>query len=567
MYSPLAIYRGQRALLWVGPIVSLLISPWTNFDPISVVKALAMTTMAFLLLGILLSQLEYVKSKSQRSITLVIALFILFMISTILFSGAPLAQQFWGSFGRNTGFLTYLALVIILFSTYILSDSELIKKLAWSIVLTAIPTTTYALIQIQGKDPIKWSELRAFATFGNINFLSAFLGISAVVGTIIAIRAKLQPVLRLILLTLSFVDLVIIESTGSIQGLIIYVAGIGLFVLLALLSSQRYRLLSIPYLAASLTAIYFGVIGLVGNGPLASFLFQPSNAFRGDYMHAGWAMTLEKPLFGVGMDSYGDWYRELRGLISTTRTGPDRISNSAHNIYLDISSYGGFPLFLAFISLSVFVIYAFVRYFIKARKNLDPFVIAVFCGWTAYQVQALISINQIAVGIWGWLFTGALLGLLRYHGADMDEKEKKVGSSREPTSPLLMHKKFKGQLLPAKISLQVLGMTALGFVLAFFPAYADSKYFSASQSGDVAAMKSATEFPGASLFHLTLTADRLRAMGVNEEAKSLLTTLITQYPRDFYAWRVIAYTELFPLEERQRALQVLKELDPFNPDL
>jgi len=54
---------------------------------------------------------------------------------------------------------------------------------------------------------------------------------------------------------------------------------------------------------------------------------------------------------------------------------------------------------------------------------------------------------------------------------------------------------------------------------------------------------------------------------VNEEAKSLLTTLITQYPRDFYAWRVIAYTELFPLEERQRALQVLKELDPFNPDL
>jgi O-antigen ligase len=567
MYSPLAIYRGQRALLWVGPLVSLAISPWTNYDPISAVKALVMTVFAFLLLGILLTQVEFARLRISRPVLAALSLFVLFMISTLLFSGAPLAQQFWGSFGRNTGFLTYLSLVIILFAAYVFSDFELIRKLAYSIAFTAIPATAYALIQIQGKDPIKWSELRAFATFGNINFLSAFLGISSVIGTIIALRARLKPILRFGLIVLSLVDLAIINSTGSIQGLIIYIAGIGLFVLLALLSSQRYRLLSIPYLAATLTAIYFGVIGLVGNGPLASFLFQPSNAFRGDYMHAGWAMTLEKPLFGVGMDSYGDWYRELRGLISTTRTGPDRISNSAHNIYLDISSYGGFPLFLAFISLSIFVVYAFIRYFIRARKNLDPFVIAVFCGWTAYQVQALISINQIAVGIWGWLFTGALLGLLRYNGADMDEKEKKVGSSREPASPLLMHKKLKGQLLPAKISLQLFGVTTIGFTLAFFPTYADSKYLSASRSGDVTSMVSASKFPGASLFHLTLTADRLRAMGANEEAKTLLKTLTKRYPRDFYAWQVIAYTELFPVEDRQKALRVLKELDPFNPNL
>ena len=565
MNSLLAIYRGQRALLWVGPIVSLLVSPWTNFDPISVVKALAMTTMAFFLLGILLTELQFVKSKLDRSVAILISLFLIFMVSTILFSGAPLAQQFWGSFGRNTGFLTYLALVIILFSAYIFSDAELIKKLSWSIVLTAVPVTLYALIQIQGKDPIKWSELRAFATFGNINFLSAFLGIASVVGTIIAIKAKLKPSYRLLLFVLILVDLAIVESTGSIQGLIIYVAGIGLFLLLFLLSNKKFAILSIPYLAASITAIYFGVIGLVGKGPLASFLFQPSNAFRGDYMHAGWAMTLEKPLFGVGMDSYGDWYREMRGLISTTRTGPDRISNSAHNIYLDISSYGGFPLFAVFVSMSILVIYAFSRYFIHARKSLDPFALALFCGWVAYQVQALISINQIAVGIWGWLFTGALLGLLRYKKTELREND--ATNPKKSVSPLSLKKKFKGQLLPAKVTLQVFGSSVLGFVLAFFPTYADSKYFSALQSGDVATMMSATEFPGTSLFHLTLTADRLRSMGVNEEAKLLLTQLTTKYPRDFYAWRVIAYTELFPQAERERALQVLKSLDPFNKDL
>jgi hypothetical protein len=56
-------------------------------------------------------------------------------------------------------------------------------------------------------------------------------------------------------------------------------------------------------------------------------------------------------------------------------------------------------------------------------------------------------------------------------------------------------------------------------------------------------------------------------MGANQEAVMLLKQLTTQYPRDFYAWQVIAFTELFPLAERERALQVLKSLDPFNKDL
>jgi O-antigen ligase len=565
MYSPIVIFRGQRALLWIGPVVSLLVSPWTNFDPISVVKALAMTTMAFFLLGILLTQPDFVRERAQRFVTWNVVAFLLFMTSTFLLSGAPISQQFWGNFGRNTGFLTYMALIIILFSAYVLSDLELIKKLAWSIIFTAIPATAYALLQMQGKDPIKWSELRAFATFGNINFLSAFFGISGVVATVVALRSSLQLITRFFLLVLVLTDLVIVQSTGSIQGLVIFIAGIGLFILLILLYSKKLRLLSIPYVAAGVAGIYYGVLGLIGKGPLSSFLFQPSNAFRGDYMHAGWAMTLERPFIGVGMDSYGDWYRELRGSISTNRTGPDRISNSAHNIYLDISSYGGFPLFFAFVFLSILVIVAFSRYSLRAKQNTDPFVVAVFCGWVAYQIQALISINQIAVGIWGWLFSGSLLGLLR--NQVWNHQEKKANPSREAVSPLAMQKKFKGQLMPAKVAMQVFLCTAIGFILAFFPAYADSKYFNVAQSGDVNSMVAATKFPGISQFHIAMTADRLRNMGVNDEAKALLTILTERYPRDFFAWRVIAYTELFPPEEREKALQVLKKLDPYNPQL
>jgi hypothetical protein len=32
-----------------------------------------------------------------------------------------------------------------------------------------------------------------------------------------------------------------------------------------------------------------------------------------------------------------------------------------------------------------------------------------FTAWTCYQVQSLISINQVGLALWGWILTGALI--------------------------------------------------------------------------------------------------------------------------------------------------------------
>ena len=90
---------------------------------------------------------------------------------------------------------------------------------------------------------------------------------------------------------------------------------------------------------------------LFNKGPLAPLIYQISIQLRGDYMHAGWEMTTLNPFFGVGMDSYGDWYRQARGEITTLRGSAERISNSAHNIFLDISSNGGFPLLISYLAI------------------------------------------------------------------------------------------------------------------------------------------------------------------------------------------------------------------------
>jgi O-antigen ligase len=84
-------------------------------------------------------------------------------------------------------------------------------------------------------------------------------------------------------------------------------------------------------------------------------------------------------------------------------------SNSAHNVYLDILANGGFPLLLIYLSLLVLVLKsAYIG--MKRSKNYDPIFTALVASWICYQLQAVISINQIGVVAWGWVLSGAVLG-------------------------------------------------------------------------------------------------------------------------------------------------------------
>jgi hypothetical protein len=46
-------------------------------------------------------------------------------------------------------------------------------------------------------------------------------------------------------------------------------------------------------------------------------------------------------------------------------------------------------------------------------KKYDPIFVAISVGWLGYQLQSLISINQIGLAIWGWVLTGALIAYER----------------------------------------------------------------------------------------------------------------------------------------------------------
>ena len=556
MSQDLIIRRIYWTILFVGPAVSLAVSPSQSFDPINLVKLIILATSTFTIFGLFLSSAAQFISRIPNIFWIFCGLFIFSLLSSFLFSGAPRGQQFWGSFGRNTGLLTYLSLLFVLIGTALIQRVDLYKMIVNTLVLTSIPVLIYCLIQMAGLDPIGWSLKETFATFGNTNFLSAFLGIAALATIILAFDNTKSIGTRIGLFFLTALSALVILDTGSIQGFMILVAGAGIAGYLFVRSGKKISILRIPYVILSCFGVALTIMGVGNKGPLASFIFQPSILYRADYWHAGWVMTLQHPIFGVGLDSYGDWYREVRGSISALRTGPERTANTAHNIFLDLSSNGGLPLIVSYLALLGFALTLGLRW-IKRNKQFDPYFVAIFSCWVAYQIQALVSINQMAVGVWGWVLNGALIG---YGLSTQPEKTTEISKRNK-------NKARKSSTLPASSGALAMLFGVLGFALAYIPFNADAKFKSATIKADLNLLMKSVELPGTSAWHLSQVLSSAVSNNFSDQAKVLDNRMLAVYPRDVYGWKILYYSTSSTPEEKAIAVKKLHGLDPFNPDI
>ena len=551
-------------LLAVGPVATLAVSPYSNLDPINLIKLLFVSSFAFSILGLLLFSNKESRSRVDLGLMIFSLGFVIWMLIVIVASGAPLTQQVWGMFGRNTGLLTYAALIIILLGTVVVQQINFYNNLVSVIILTSIPVTGYALIQVSGNDPILWSQMAPFATLGNVNFSSAFFGLASLCATVLLFAKQIKKGLKVFMGLLVVINLAIILETESIQGIMIYFAGVGIAGFFYLRSKPKLRMLQIPYLVASFIVLALTVMALLNKGPLAKFVFGETILFRYDYWYAGWMMTLKNPIFGVGMDSYGDWYRELRGEVATVRTTPDRITNTAHSIYLDISSNGGFPLLIAYFGILFFAARAAIRVF-RRSTEFNPYFVALFSAWVAYLIQAAVSINQIGVGIWGWLFTGALIGYEKATRVPTTEEE-----PRKPKNDRQRSKQGNQSVattMPALAALMGIGFFAIGFVLAFIPLSADANYKKASVSGSYEEIKTSVNALGATAFHYQLALDWALKNNSEVQAKEIAEGILGRYPRDFMAWQEIQALTSTPADKKQEALEMLQKMDPYNLEL
>ena len=150
---------------------------------------------------------------------------------------------------------------------------------------------------------------------------------------------------------------------------------------------------------------------MLEKGPLVKYFYKPSVTFRGDYWRAGWRMFIHHPLFGVGLDRYGAYFRQYRDATQEIRRGPDLISNAAHNVPIQLAATGGIFLLVAYIALTSFILWRGISAIRSTSGSQQVLASVIFAAWVAYEAQSMISIDNIGIAIWGYVLGGAVVGI------------------------------------------------------------------------------------------------------------------------------------------------------------
>jgi O-antigen ligase len=406
---------------------SLIVFPWLKLDSTNLPKFVTLTSGGFACLIIIILSLKKMLTSEFRILTIIYLSFILVSTLVIFFADLENSTQLFGRLGRNTGYISYISLFSILMITSIISTKIMQRKFLFLTLSVSSISLLIGYLQFLEISPIRnisdFGKVVGF--FSNVNFHSAFIGI--VLSTLFPYlfwksTSSLSKTLIFILLFLGVGQILISES---IQGLLIFLISSSITFGLFLRASKPFKIL-VPYIIVNLTLLFMGLIALQNKGPLASFIYEASIKARGDYWAAGWKMTTMHPWFGVGFDGYGDWYRRTRTVESISDFGVQDFSNAAHNVFLDISSSGGFPLLLVYLILVIYTLISAIKVLKRSREFNAPFV-AIFAGWVAYQVQSLISINQLGLAIWGWVLTGLIIGYEINTRGDQEQRSPLAG--------------------------------------------------------------------------------------------------------------------------------------------
>ena len=540
--------------------ITLLVTTTTS-DPVNVPKMVALVISAFGLLSVVLVSDFKNSINSQRNLSIALALFIAAAVWAVINSPSPFNQNFYGTYGRNTGFLTYLALAMLCFVSATLASRYFTELILKALIFAGVVNLIYCLWVVLVGDFIPWNNPygNILGTFGNPNFIGSFLGILVTVLMAFVLDPKTTTKLRLAGVIAILVALFEVQASKAVQGVVLSAGGSALVGFYYLRYRLKGNLVLSVYSLGVMTLGVFAVFGALQKGPLAEIIYKTSVSLRGEYWQAAIKMAELRPFTGVGMDSYGDWYRRARDEQAMILPGPKVVSNAAHNVPLDLLAYGGWPLFGTFIFIFSLSVIAIVK--ITGRsKQFDWVTIGLIGTWTCYQVQSLISINQVGLAIWGWITMGALIGYERATRVKSDDisSEKNI-------------KKFSRSRQSSVISPQlVFGIGGLFGLFIALPAYtADTTYKSAVSAGQLPALEKA-------LTPSYLTPSNTYALGSSVELliNSQLNDLAYKYakagvefnPQAHDAWRMLYYTPTVSTEDKALAKAKLIELDPLNEE-
>jgi O-Antigen ligase len=520
--------------------ITLLILPKSNYDPVSLPKFsfLIVTTWSIFLYcfyrNILPSRRFFL---SFFGMSLIV--FKSLLLINLIFNNYAFEERIFGVSGRNTGVILYftLAIVAILFAQ--ISPSVSLTYLATSITLANIGVCLYFLIQLSGNDVFRYTTYypAPSSTLGNPNFVSGFVGFASIAVWMLIVNGRSKFRYVFVLVSTS-VSLFVVIKSQSIQGIFAFGGSVVIFALIVL-KRRSIKLFALGVFFVFL-AMIIGLLGLIGSGPLSSRLASTTLFSRFDYWRAAIAMTMDSPFVGKGIDSFGDYYREFRDEAALNRFGESQVADSAHNLFLDFFSNGGVPLGLTYIFIQAIPAFLLTRKILNSEK-LDLQEALLISIWTGFTLQSLVSVNQVGVGIWGWVLAGIL-----YSRVGTQESSLRVRDNLAP--------RIKASLLTLFIPLIIF--------VSITPLRSDAQFLAAANSADGLKLKAvALNWPLDSK-RILLTSAGFSAAGYDQIALDVSLVGVAHNARSYLLWKQIYDNKKTSVDLRMDAERVLKSLEP-----
>lgn len=536
-------------------VVTLFVSPWNSVDPINLPKMTALGILSFGVLGLLISKKSGLVKNVDKRIFILALLFIGLLILSAVVNSVNLSFSLYGTPNRNTGILTYVSLLILMVAASSIAKLNFAVIFTKTIIGVGTILAIYGLLQWRGIEPFDYVNVygsNVFGTLGNTNFHSAFMGMVASGLFAFILEGSLSLKNRILLCSL-FLLCIINVLLSSSQGLLCLAGGIAVTLLASFFSKKKVKLGILLSVAFSLGGILVAM-AIFNRGPLASIIYDTSLMARGFYWTAAVRMLMGHPITGVGVDGYGDWYLRYRDT-AAAEYNLGLVSDSAHNIPLDIATSGGFPLLILYIGLQVLVVKRVISV-IRAEKKLSAGYLSVIAVWVAYQIQSLISINQIGLGVWGWIATGILIAYQANSESGVAKRSDRKFYSSDG-------KKAK---LPSEALLMSATGLAIGLMISLPPYIAANKFYKAIQSGQIEKLIESAELTPTDRSRYFYVSQILMENNFESQAIPILQKGSQMYPDYFPIWSKFAENKKATPSQIAKARKELNRLDPLNPN-
>ena len=548
-------------------MTATIITPLLSFEPILWVKEVMLVAISFATFSIyLLNRKQFtIANRSVKYISLGIMAGLLL---NLLFSRNDTEVWLWGYFGRANGSLTYISLLAVMFLNFVVQNEVHTRRVLRAILIASSLNAAYMAVQLADKDPIAWISKETFGFLGNINFSSALIGLFCIIiFWKTTFTEKLLP--AFVKTALIFVLLYLIWQSGSLQGLLMFAIGVQIRFIQKVINHsivEARTLLKILLIVTQLLAPYLLIVLLSIPNFLNGRFFQETILFRRDYWFAALAMFRDYPIFGVGIDNFGNYYRSYRSISASQDF--DRVSNSAHSIFLDLLSGGGVTLFVPYLLLTIYISVCAIKVLVRNESLTDGLLVSL---WFSCQIQNLIGIQTITLGVINWTIAGLLLARSNLPLFSKKKYEANdVRSSKSNRDSQTSKTKFSPENLQSSatqlISLKTYLFSGLLFLSSMLvaspPLIADFSFNNQLEKNNLDAMTKIASSKFGNQVLLSVTLEKATSSDDGKVALQVAKILTEKYPRSYYGWDVISRLKVTPDVLRDQAMRELLLIEP-----